>query len=104
MKIKPLIVATLLTSSIFGTQAFAKELAVCTNADNVPDLFEEIACQDTTKSLKDGQSDTYTTTLYQLYKQGWKIVAVQDGISTEYHSNAHISNTHTSYVQIYLEK
>lgn len=100
MKIKPLIIATLLTSSVFGTQAFAKELAVCFTRYDAPDLFGKISCQDTTKPLKDGQSDSYETTLYQLYKQGWKIVATQDRIGT--HSNS--SETHTSYVTIYLEK
>lgn len=100
MKIKPLIIAALLTSSVFGTQAFAKELAVCYSRDNAPFLFDKINCEDTTKPLKDGRSDSYETTLYQLYKQGWKIVATQDIIRTEYKS----SNTETSYVKIYLEK
>lgn len=99
MKIKPLIIATLLTSSIFGTQAFAKELAVCYLSDFAPDLFSKIRCQDTTKPLKDGESDSYETTLYQLYKQGWKIVATQDTINT--YSG---SSTKTSSVRIYLEK
>lgn len=100
MKIKPLIIAALLTSSIFGTQAFAKELAVCYSKNLAPDLFDEIDCQDTTKPLKDGKSDSYKTTLYQLYKQGWKIVATQDTIYTNYNS----SDTETSSVRIYLEK
>lgn len=104
---KSLFTTALLIGAMVGSQAYAKELAVCSNSEpgGAVYLFSEISCQDSTKPLdKDGYSKPYKTTLYQLYKSGWKIISTRSNTISSWNKLTRAYETYTAMAQIYLEK
>lgn len=95
MKTKPLMTALLTMAICLSAHATqAAELAVCHHEHDAPALFDVLYCQDTARALTNGKSSQYQTTLYQLYAQGWRIVATQ----------AKMQSSSTVYTRVYLEK
>lgn len=102
---KSLFATALLIGAMVGSQAYAKELATCKMTGDSLTLMTEITCQDSTKPLdKDGNSPYYKTTLYKLYKNGWKIVETRNLLTWDWSDYREAYYHHVGWVYVYLEK